>query len=817
MNGFAQELRYTLRGLTKNPGFALSAILMLALAIGANTAVFSVIDKVLVRPLPIVDADRVVVIWPRERANPTTIGEISHWIFRLWQQEARSFDALAAIGSVNWSMVLREFGDPTTIPVAAVSASFFPLVGTPASLGRTLLPEDDRRGAANVVVMSYHSWVRRFGGDPQIVGRRLILDDSGYTVIGVMPDGFDYPRGAEFWIPVVPVLDEASTPTLNVLEDPSFGVLFVLGRVRHGVAIDQARAEVSGLIERHAGDAFVAGEEAVLTPVRDHIFGKTRPALLALAASVGLVLLIACANIATLLLVRSAARTHETAIRVAIGASRWRIVRQSLADALVLSILGGLAGVLLARWTISGLVMLAPADVPRLDAVRFDGRTLGFAWTACLAAAVLGGLFPGLHAWRWNVADALKLGGSRLTPSRTLRRCFVVAQISVALMLLVGAGLVGRSFINLLNLDFGFNPTNVLTAEVTIPNATAVRNTAFYTALLERVRILPGVQSAGAIFLRPLEHTAIGLDASIFIDGQRIDPKYRDWEKNPRVNYEATTPDYFLAMQMSVLRGRAFIASDTDRAPQVVIISDGLARRLWPGQDALGKRLLRVGAPKDANGQPVWSTVVGVVENARYRGITDVRFDLYVPYLQRPEDPVKHLMVRTSTDPLSLASAIRAEAVRLEPAALVEGVKSVDEMVGCAIAPWRFSASTLAFLSALALLLAIVGVYGIVSQSVADRVREIAVRIALGALPRDIVTLVLREGVLMMTAGIVLGSIIAIATSGVLSSLLFGVQPADPVTLLGMAALFMFVAVLAMLLPVRRALRIDPLVSLRYE
>ena len=467
MTGLIQDLRHSLRALNRNPGFALSATLMLALAIGANTAVFSVIDKVLVRPLPIADADRIVVIWPRERANPTTIGEISHWTFRSWQQQARSFETLAGIGSVNWSLVLREHGEPVTLPIAAVSASFFPLVRTPAALGRTLFPEDDRRGAAHVVVMSHGCWVRRFGADPHIVGRRLMLDDAAHTVVGVMPDGFDYPRGAELWVPVVPSLAEASTPNLDALESPSFGVLFVLGRLRHGTTIEQARAEVTGLIDRNAGDAFGPGMEAVLTPVRDHIFGKTRPALLALAASVGLVLLIACANVATLLLVRAAARSHEMAIRLAVGASRWRILRQSLADALVLSILGGLVGALLARWTVSGLVLLAPADVPRLDAVRFDGRTLAFAWVACLAAAVFGGIVPGLHAARSNIGDVLKMGGSRLTQSRTLRRAFVVMQIGVAVTLLVGAGLVGRSFINLRHLDLGFNPTNILTLDVT--------------------------------------------------------------------------------------------------------------------------------------------------------------------------------------------------------------------------------------------------------------------------------------------------------------------------------------------------------------
>jgi putative ABC transport system permease protein len=817
LTGIAQDVRLALRGLRKAPGFAASAVIMLALAIGANTAVFSVIDKVLVRPLPIADADRLVIIWPRERANPTTIGEISHWTFRSWQQQARSFETLAGIGSVNWSMVLREHGEPATIPIAAVSASFFPLVRTPAALGRTLLPEDDRRGAAHVAVMSHGCWVRRFGADPHIVGRRLMLDGEAYTVVGVMPDGFDYPRAAELWVPVVPRLIDASTPRLDALESPWFGVLFVLGRLHDGVTIDQARAEVSGLIERNAGNVFSPGSEAVLTPIREQIFGKTRPALLAIGASVGLVLLIACANVATLLLIRSAARNHETGIRVAVGASQWRIVRQSLTDALVLSILGGLVGALLARWLVSGLVLLAPADVPRLDDVRFDSRTLVFAWVACLAAAVLGGIFPGLYAMRANVADVLRRGGARLTQSRTIRRGFVVVQVSLAVLLLVGAGLVGRSFINLRHLDLGFNPTNLLTLDVTVEDLTPERSTAFYTALMDRVRGLPGAEVVGAIFLRPLEHTAIGLDASIILEGQSLDPKYREWEKNPGVNYEAITPDYFRAVGMSLLRGRFFNRSDTDRAPQVVIISEGLARRLWPGQNALGKRLHRPGTPRDANGQPLWSTVVGVVENARYRGLTDVRFDLYVPYLQRPEDAVKHLMVRTSTDPLSLAPMIRAEALRIEPTALVEGVRTVETMVDRAMAPWRFSASTLGLLSVLAFLLATIGVYTIVRETTLERVREIAVRMAIGALPRDIVRLVLREGLWVVGIGTAVGALVSMSTSHLLTGLLFGVQPVDPLILGGMAAIFILVAMLAMILPARRATRVDPLAALRYE
>jgi putative ABC transport system permease protein len=808
------ELRYAARTLVRSPEFSITAILVLALAIGINTAVFSVVDKVLVRPLPIDRPDRVVIIWPRDRENVTTIGEISHWTFRSWQQQAQSFERLAAIGSVNWSLRLRQGGELTTLPVAAVSASFFPLMGTEAARGRTLREDDDRHGATEVVVMSHRSWVSRFGSDAGIVGRTLDLNGKPYTVAGVMPEGFDYPRGVELWVPVVPRLLEAGAQwRIDTLNAPWFGVLFVVGRIRQNVTLEGARAEMSALIQRNDGEAFRPGSEAVLTPLQDHIFGKTRPALVALAATVSLVLLIACVNVATLLLIRGAGRNQDAAIRMAVGASRWRLVRQSLADAFVLSMLAGVVGIVIAYWTSNALVALAPSDVPRLDHVRFDASTVLFAWVACMVAAALAGLAPGLHASRGDIGDVLKRGNSRVARSGRLRRGFVVAQIAMAMTLLVSAALVGRSFVNLARLDFGFDPTSVLTLDVTVPDAPAARRDVFYTALLQRVRRLPGVEAAGAIFLRPLEHAGIGVDASILLEGQRVE----DMKDNPGANYEAITPGYFETMRMRMLRGRAFSAADDQRGQQVVIVSDGFARRFWPGQEALGKRLIRPNAAKDANGKPVWSTVVGVVEDARYRGIADVRFDLYVPYLQDSTSPVRHLMVRTAGDAMALGRVIRTEALRLEPAALVEGVTTMEQIVGDAMAPWRFGASTIGFLSMVAIIIAALGVYGIVRQSAVEQTREIAVRVAMGATPNAIAALVLREGLVVLGGGITLGLMGAAAASGVLEGLLFGVRRADPVTFAGMAALFALVALFATYLPARRAARMDPLVALRYD
>jgi putative ABC transport system permease protein len=811
------DLRHSMRALRQAPWSSCAAVCTLAVAIGASVAVFSVVDKVLIRSLPIEEPNRVVVMWPRERANPTTIGEISYFTFRNWQQQVNSFEGLAAIGSANWSLILRE-GEPATIPVAGVSASFFPLLGTSPQLGRTLRPEDDQQGSARVAVLSHGSWVRRFGGDPSIVGRTLRFDGAPYTIVGVMPEGFDYPRGVELWVPVVPQLADANEQLrIDAINDPGLGVLFVVGRLKPGVPIETARSELSSLIERGVGTEFRQEMEASLTPLSEHIFGSTRPAILALAICVALVLLIGCANVAVSLLVRSAMRADETATRLAMGASRWRIVRQSLSDALILTTLGGLVGLGLGYWAVSGLVALAPADVPRLDAIRFDARSLGFTLLLCATLAVLVGLVPGLQAsWR-GISSILNSGGSRVIGTHRLRRVFVVVQVGLAVVLLVCAGLVGRSFANLLRIDVGFNPENLLTLDVKLPNASNNRHNQFYTALLTRVRALPGVEAAGAVFQRPLEHAGIGTDAFVVIEGQRPDPESRDWELNPTANLESVTPGYFSAIGMSFVGGRDFNETDTLNAPRVAIISERLARRLWPGQSALGKQILRSSQALDERGNARWATVVGVVRDGRYRGLTDLRYDLYFPYLQLPDLTVKHLMVRAGDDPLVLVASIRNEVRRLEPAALVERVAIMDEIVSQATAPWRFSAWTLGLLGLIALTLASFGVFATLSQSVVERTREIGIRVAVGALPRQVAGLVFHEGVVLTLAGIGLGSGVATLAGGFLGRLLFEVPAIDVATLGGMATLLGVVSAVAVYLPAWRAARLDPTIALRRQ
>jgi putative ABC transport system permease protein len=808
------DLKHSLRTLRRTPLSSLSAIGILAVAIGASAAVFSVVDKVLIRPLPLDEPHRVVVIWPREQANPTTIGEISNFIFRRWRQEVRAFERLAAMGSTNWSLILRE-GDAATLPIAAVSGDFFPLLGASAALGRTLRPEDDQVGSRRVAVMSHGAWARRFGSDPGIVGRPLRFEGGVYTIVGIMPDGFDYPRGAELWVPLLQQLQDSSAFwKADTVNDPSWGVLFLLGRLHPGVSIEAARNEVSALIARDARVGFRPGMEAALTPLDEHIFGDTRPALIALAACVGLVLLIGCANVAVLLLVREAGRADEMATRLAIGATRWRVVRQSLSDAAVLSFLGSAAGLGIAYGMFNALVALAPAQVPRLDAVRFDAVTVVFTGVLCLATALLVGLGPGLQSsWR-RLTDILNSSGSRVVRSHRLRRAFVVVQVSLALVLLVCAGLVGKSFLNLQRIDIGFRLANVLTLDISIPRASFERHQAFYAELLTRVRALPGVEAAGAVYQRPLEYAGIGMDSGYVIEGQR---QFVDSEKNPRANLESVTPDYFRAIGTSLVRGRAFTDADTLPAPRVAIVSERLARWLWPGQDPIGKQILPPGQGPDAQGRPRWATVVGVAQDARYRGINDLRYDLYLPEAQIPGMRVKHLMVRTTVDPISLAGPIRAGALQLDATALVEKAVVMSSFVESATAPWRFSAWALGLLGLIALVLASFGVFATLSQSVVERTREIGIRVAVGALPRQVSGLVCREGAGLTIAGIALGSAVASLAGGLLGRLLFEVPAIDAATLASMAALFSLVSAVAVSVPAWRASRLDPTVALRRQ
>lgn len=791
----------------------MAALLTLALAIGASVAVFAVADQVLFRSLSIDDPGRVVVIWPREKSRPTTTGEISYPEFQRWRQELAGLDHLTAIGSTNWSLVLRE-GEPATLAVAAVSSSFFPLLGTPALAGRTLQPDDDRRGAGRVLVLSYGTWQTRFGGDPTIVGRALRFDDTTYTVVGILPSDFGYPSGAEAWVALTPQLADAVEDLgADPLTEP-IGVLFVLGRLQPGVTLEAVRSRATELMANNPA-AFRPDMEAIFTPLDRHIFGSMRPALLSVIACAGFVLCIGCANVATLLLVRAMAKSHEMATRVALGATRWRLFRQALTEASVLTLSGAAVGLLLAMAAIRVLVALAPIAIARLTVVHLDGRSLLFALGISLAAAGVIGALVATPVFGWNIAQALNRGGLRLVGARGARRLLVASQVTLAVVLLVSTGLVVRSFRGLLQIDIGFNPTRILTIDLSLPEATDEAHTAFVDEMLERIRGMAGVESAGAIFLRPFEHSGIGMDAPIVLEGERPEPEFRAWDRHPLVNLETVTPDYFRTMSLSLVAGRGFTNADRFETARVVVVSEGLARQLWPGESPLDKRLLPPGMGSDAKGQPRWATVVGVVRDARYRGLTDPRFDLYAPYRQLPGMPVQHLMVRVSGDPLALVAPIRREARRLNDRVLVENAALMEGLVADATAPWRFTAWVLGALSLLAVCLSALGIYALASQSAAERRREIGLRIALGARPRQLVAMMLRDELKIALAGLVLGLLISTWTSRVVESLLYGVRSVDPLTLISAAALIAAASVAAVIGPTWRAAHAEPSTVLR--
>jgi predicted permease len=768
---------------------------------------------VLLQPLPFSHPERLVTIWERDPAQAQAVVEVSHYTYEQWRKQATTLSNVAVFGSVNWGHTLTGFGDPVFVPAAGVSHTFFATLGTPPALGRTFVPADDLPGAAPVVVVSHRFWTERLAADPRAVGTKLTLDGAPHTVIGVMPDGFDFPQGSLLWSPEQPILAEAGKSwSVDPLTAPGFGIFYAVARLKPGMTADAARAELDGFLAReqasyHSDRRF----DAVLTPLRRHIFGDTEPALRALLITVALVLLVACVNVAGLMLARAIARQADTAVRMSLGAGRWRLLRQWLMESAVLACCGGVLAVLLARAAIRLFVALAPATIPRLDSVAIDPRTLACLAAASIFAALVCGLTPALRLPAGTQALGERRGTATAQQVR-FRNGLVVAEISVAFVLVVAAALFVQSLRNLRAIDLGFQSSRVLTLNASVDEA---RHRQFLDALLDRARHLPGVRSAAAMYLRPLELGPIGMDTTVLLEGQRPYPAL-DFEKNPTLVWEAVTPDYFRTMGVRLVRGRDFATSDTDRGPRVVIVSDALARRLWPGKEAIGQKLLPASAPKDASGHEIWSTVVGVVDDVRYRGLTDTRFDIYAPASQSKE-LINQLVVKVDRDPLAVVGAIRSAARELDRTAIVDGITTMAAVVERARAPWTLNAWLFGALGAIGLLLAAIGLYGLLAYVVTERTREMGVRMALGATAGDILRLIVRNGFVLGGAGVAIGLLLAIQTTRFLGSLLFEVKPLEPALLAFAVAVFVGVAALASFIPARRATRVDPAVALRTE
>ncbi|MGI8995218.1 MAG: ABC transporter permease [Pyrinomonadaceae bacterium] len=803
-----QDLRFAVRMLGKRPGFTVAAIIALALGIGANTAIFSVVNSVLLRPLGYKEPERLVTI-SHSYPKLDLVAPVSAPGYVDYRNQTSVFEETAASSNANYN--LTDGSDPERVQGRIVTANFFPLLGIAPTLGRTFLAEEDKPGASRVVVLSYGLWQRRFGGDPQIVNRTIRLNNESYTVVGVMPAEFRFGRD-ELWTPI------AFTPEQLANDRRGNEYLGAMARLKPGVTIEQAQTEIDFIARRIAEanpDAYPAdsGWGVKLKSLNEEIVGDVRPALFVLLGAVGFLLLIACSNVANLMLARAAARGREIAIRTALGASRLRLVRQLLTESLLLAFVGGVAGLLLAVWGVELLVALEPADVPRAREIGIDARVLLFTIGLSLLTGILFGLLPALQASKPGLTGTLKEGGRGSAVGggiRSARSLLVITQIAVALVLLVGAGLMVRSFSRLLDVNPGFRTENVLTMQVALP-ATKYREPqqrrAFFQELVERIKALPGTESVGAVSHLPLGG---GVTSFTFgIEGRPAPPGVM----NPHTDGRVATPDYLPTMQIPLLRGRHFTERDNADARQVAIIDETLARVYFPGEDPVGKRVTFEGTDEN----PIWREIVGVVGAIRHRGLdAELKAQLYYPHAQSTAAGLS-VVVRAANDPASLTSAVRGAVRAVDKDQPVYGVRTMDEVLNNSVAQKRFSMFLLAIFASVALVLAAVGIYGVMAYTVSARTNEMGIRIALGARSIDILRLVVGQGMILALAGVGVGLVAALVVTRVMSSLLYGISATDPLTFAAIALLLTGVALLACYVPARRATKVDPMVALRYE
>ncbi len=805
---FLQDLRFGARSMLRAPGFTVVAVLALALGIGANGAIFSVVNAVLLRPLAYNDSDRLVTILHNET------GPVSPANFAEWQAQSKSFASMGAaeMRSVNLSNVSA----PEHVEGLRISQSILPMLGVPPLLGRWFATGEDKEGADHEVILSYAFWQRHFGGDPNLIGKPLTLDGESFTIVGVMPQGFRFApfwaTKSELWMPFV----------LHHLSDHGFNSARVFARLAPGVTIQQARAEFAGITGRLEAQFPGTNSGITVTPLKEKVVGRVEAPLLILLAAVGLVLLIACANVAHMLLARSAARQKELAVRTAIGASRGRLVRQFLTENLLLSSLGGALGLCLSIWGTRALVALGPPELPRLDSVAIDARVIGFLVAITVICNVAFGLAPALQASSVNLAETLKESGRGTSDGiarNRLRSLLVISEFALALLLLVGAGLLTRSFAALRSVDPGFNPNNVLSMVVSVAGSAespmAARET-FYRNVLERVRALPGVESAGAINHLPLDGDEWGVG---YLVGGRPVPAPQDM---PSTIYREAAPGYFETMRLPILKGRAIEATDTMTMPHVVVVNERFAHDVWPNDDPIGKRLTFDTDRADKD----WLTVIGVSKNAAQADWTArIEPEIYRAALQdskflgEENSAVSYitLVVRVKGDPAALTNAVKSAVWSFDHNLPISEVVTMDGVVAEANAQPRFEMLLLGVFAAVALALAAIGIYGVMSYSVTRRTHEIGVRMSLGASRSQVLLLVLRQGLTLAGIGLAVGLIGALPLSRLMAGLLFGVHPNDPLTYIGVGGLLLVVALIAVYVPARRAMRVDAIIALRYE
>jgi putative ABC transport system permease protein len=812
MSNLINEFRHAFRSLRKHPGFTAIAVITLALGIGANSAIFSVVNAVLLRPLPYPTSDQLVMIWGQLPTHGLGKLNVSPAEFVDYRDRNHSFSAVATYASLGRN--LTGAGEPERINVTFVTGDFFSVLATPPAYGRSFLHEEDQPGHNQVVILSHTLWQRAFASDKNIVGRHVMLDGVSHSVVGVMPAEFQFPdQETQVWKPMAFDAEDLSE------NNRGSHYLDLIARMKPGADLKQAQTDVASIaaqMQREHPDHYEEGSgwAANVVSLHQEIVGDVRLALLILSGVVALVLSIACVNVANLLLARAASRRREIAIRTALGAGRARIIRQLLVESLFLSLLGGALGILLAVWGKDLLTALSPAGLPRLNEIHIDARVIGFTFAVSVLTGLVFGMFPALQFSKLNLSESLKEGSGKTTEGKSqhrLRGALVVSEVAIAMVLLVGAGLMIKSLYRLQQVNLGFDPTNVLAMRLSLSPAKysdPQSQRAFFDQLTSKFEQLPGVKSVGMVNFLPLSGS--GNRRNISVEGKPENPV--------NVEFRISNSHYFTAIGLELLKGRLFDEHDRENTTYVAVVNEAFTRIFLPGEDPLGKRIKMGGL----NAPFRWLAVIGVVKDIKHQGLdAEARPEMYIPYLQPPRPDWKvqsmFLAVRASQPPQSLIGATRAAVQDIDKEQPIYGVATMQQSVAKSVAPRRFNMLLMAAFSALALGLASIGIYGVVSYSVTRRIPEFGIRMALGAKASDVLKLVVKGGMWLTLAGLALGLAASLLLTRLISSLLFGVTPTDALTIAAAFALVIVVSLLACYLPARRATRVDPITALRNE
>ncbi len=807
MESLFKDIRYGLRSLLKHPTFTAISIVTLALGIGANSAIFSVVNAVVLRPLPYQDSERLAMLWTTKDANLAQ--PFSFADYNDLKSQARSFSAIGAASPL-WSFTLTGDGEPEPIQGMYFSASMFDLLKVAPEKGRAFTADEDRTGGPPVVIISRALWERRFGGDPNVIGKPMAISGTTATIVGIMPAPFQFlDPAAELWMPLWQNQFASSARQVRLLS--------VAGRLNDGVQTSEANAELTNIAQR-LESAYPDSNRGVslrVVPLHAQVTGKVRPALLLLFGAVGLVLLIACANIINLMLVRSAARRREIAVRAALGAGRLRLLRQLLTESITLSLIGGAAGVLIGSWGVNALLALNPIPIPSYNKIGVDMTVLAFTLVASVVTGVVFGLAPAWQSLRVDLNSALKEGGRGSVAEHGQRRLsslLVITEMAMAMVLLIGAGLLLRSFAHLLDVKPGFTTENLLTMQIGLPNVAyqePQKRAAFLQQLETSLRGAPEVASVGFVTRLPLMSTMNNITSYLAIEGREVPAGER-----PEIDFRRASTGYFQTMGIPLLSGRLVTEQDVTNGSRFVLINEAMAKRFWHGEDPVGKRI----STMVSSGQQIpWQTIVGVVGNVRHLGLdVEPRPEIYYhTNTSPPFGPV--VVIRTTSDPSRLISIARAKVRELDRDVPISNVNTMEQLVAQSVAQRRFGMFLLGTFALLALLLAGIGIYGVVSYSVTQRTQEIGVRMALGASATDVLKMVLRNGMSLALIGVGLGLVGAFGLTRLMSRLLFEVTPTDVTTFALVSVGLISVALLACYLPARRAMKVDPLEALRYE